>query len=283
VSILSLQSSVAYGHVGNAAAVFALRRLGLDVWPIDTVRFSNHPGHGRFRGRVTPVEDAEDIILGLAEAGVVAQARAVLSGYLGTAAMSRVLVDLIRRVRAADPAAVVCIDPVMGDHGRGLYVADDLVGFFRGEAIPLADVITPNHFELELLAGTPLPTMAAVVAAARGIATAGPATVVVTSVRVSDLDPGRIMTIAVDPRERAFAVATPLIPHQARGAGDLLAALFLGHRLGGRDTPDALARAVGAVYRVIEATAGVGSAELRLVATQEALVAPPPIAATVLG
>lgn len=272
MSIVSLQSSVAYGHVGNAAAVFALRRLGVDVWPIDTVRFSNHPGHGGFRGRRTSPREAAALVRGLAEAGVLAAATGVLSGYLGQAAMGRVLADLIARVRRANPAARVCLDPVMGDHGRGLYVDDGLVDFFRDRGPALADILTPNHFELELLVGRPLPDLAAVVAAARQLGGRGPPLVVVSSVATDAR--AALATIAVTADGGAWQVVTPRLDHAARGAGDLLAALLLAHRLAGRPVADALAAAVASVFAVIAATVAGGGRELALVAAQAALVRP---------
>jgi pyridoxine kinase len=271
VSIISLQSSVAYGHVGNSAAVFALRRLGCDVWPIDTVRVSNHPGYGRFRGRRIPTDEAEEIVLGLADVGVLADATGVLSGYLGSAAMGEVLTKLVERVCQGKPQARVCLDPVMGDHGRGLYVEYDLVDFFRGRGLALANVLTPNHFELEVLAGRPLPDVAAVIAASGILLQSGPDIVVVTSVPSG---PDSLATLAIEP-DAVWQVTTPRIDHLARGAGDLLAALFFAHHLAGQPTETALARAVASVFAVIAATAAAGSRELRLVAAQDALPQPP--------
>lgn len=274
MAILSVQSSVAYGYVGNAAAVFALRRLGREIWPIDTVHFSNHPGHGRFRGRRASPQEIAELFQGLADLGVLAQTEAVLSGYLGGAEAGPVLLDAVARVRAAHPAAIFCCDPVMGDRDRGLYIAADLVRFFRDDALAVADIITPNHFELEVLADRPLPTTADALAAADGLAALGPATVLVTSLLGEETEPGCMATLARD-SDGAWRVITPRLTHAARGAGDLLAALFLGHRLEGRTTAGALACAVSSVYAVIETTALAGGDELRLIDAQQALVDPP--------
>ena len=283
MAILSVQSSVAYGHVGNAAAVFALRRTGHDVWPIDTVRYSNHPGHGRFRGRRASPEEIGELVGGLADLGVLPRIRAVLSGYLGAVEAGPVLLDAVARVRAANPRALFFCDPVMGDRDRGLYGTADLVRFFREDALPAADIIAPNHFELEVLAERVLPSTKEVLAAKDMLAGkttiitgggSGLATILVTSLLGEEADPGSIATLARE-RDGAWRVITPRLAHAARGAGDLLAALFLGHRLDERPVADALARAVASVFAVIEATVAAGADELRLVEAQQVLIDPP--------
>ncbi len=271
-----MQSSVAYGYVGNAAAVFALRRLGHDIWPIDTVHYSNHPGHGSFRGRRASPEEIGELVNGLADMGVLAQTQAVLSGYLGAAENGRVLLDAVARVRAANPRAVFLCDPVVGDRDRGLYGPTDLVRFFRNDALPAADIIAPNHFELEALAEHALPTTADVLAAADRLSARGPTTILVTSLLDEEADPARIATLACG-AEGSWRVITPRLDHSARGAGDLFAALFLGHRLNERPIAEALALAVGSVFAVIRATVAAGADELRLVEAQQALIDPPVI------
>src|SRR3954466_15490412 len=153
VIILSLQSSVAYGHVGNSAAVSPRQRLGHEVWPVLTVHFSNHTGYGAWRGPLLAPTDVAEVIAGIADRGVLGSADAVLSGYQGDPAMGAVILDAVDRVKAANPDAVYCCDPVMGDVGRGLFVGDDVAQYMRDVILPRADIITPNHFELDLLAG----------------------------------------------------------------------------------------------------------------------------------
>lgn len=273
MSILSLQSSVVYGHVGNAAAVFALQRLGHEVWALDTVRYSNHPGHGRWRGRSTSAAELRDLLAGLDDLRVLRRTRAVLSGYLGAPALGCVLATALDRITAARPDMLFCCDPVMGDRDGGLYVPVQLRDFFRSVAVPRARIVTPNHYELELLLDRPLPSLAHVVAAARDLQAAGPDTVVVTSVLGEGVPEEAIATVAVD-IEGSWMVTTPRLPHPAKGAGDLLSALFLAHRLDQRRVPEALARAVSAAFSVIHATIAAGADELALIAAQDTMVNP---------
>lgn len=273
MTILSLQSSVVYGHVGNAAAVFALQRLGHDVWQLNTVRYSNHPGHHRFRGRKSSATELNDLVDGLADLGVLSRTRAVLSGYLGAPAIGGVLAGILARVAAAGSQAIFCCDPVMGDRDGGLYVPAELRQFFREVAVPRAHIVTPNHYELESLVDRPLPTLAHVLAAARDVRALGPALVVVTSVLGEGIEADEIATIAVGDTG-SWMVATPRLPHPSKGAGDLLAALFLAHCLDGRGIAECLARAVSSVFSVIHATIAANADELMLIAAQDTLIRP---------
>lgn len=273
MAILSFQSSVAYGHVGNAAAVFCLRRTGHEIWPVDTVAFSNHPGYGGFSGHVRQAAEVAEIVGGLDRLGVLDRCRAVLSGYLGSAAVGRVVLQTVAGIRAANPRALFCCDPVMGDRDEGLYVPDDLVALFTDEAVGAADILVPNHFELEVLAGRPLPTLDEAIAGADGLRARGCRTVVVTSLAVTDAEPGTIANLVVT-GSGAWTVTTPKLALAAKGAGDALAALFLGRYLECGDAARALSEAVSSVFAVIEATAAAGARELLLVKAQNEIAAP---------
>lgn len=269
-SILSVQSRVAYGHVGNAAAVFALQRLGIEAWALDTVAFSNHTGHGQWRGAAVAPAQIADLFEGIAALGVLPQIDAVLSGYLGAAATGPVLLDIVERVRAANPQAMFCCDPVIGDVDTGSYVTDGVAEFFRDRALAMADIATPNRFELEYLTGAPIASVTDAVAAAAALRRSGPGIVLLTSL---DMDPERITMLAVGPAG-AWAVETPRLPVMLNGCGDVTAALFLGHLLRGESLPEALALTAAAIFAVIETTARLGRYELALVAVQNELVAP---------
>lgn len=273
MTILSFQSRVSYGCVGHGAAEFTLRRAGLDVCPIDTVRLSNHPGYGRTRGGAVPGADVADLVEGLDEIGALAHCAAVLSGYLGTVAAGEAALIAAAKVRASWRKAPYCCDPVMGDRGTGLYVPAELVAFFREKAVPAADIVVPNHFELEVLAGRPLPRLTDAVAAAAEVRKLGPRLVCATSLEVAERG-GSLGTLLLEDGG-AWLVATPHLAIDAKGAGDVLAALLLAHLLAEKPPTEALERAVASTFAVVEATFAAGERELALVAAQDALVAPP--------
>ena len=275
MSILSIQSHVAFGHVGNAAAVFPLQRLGFEVWPVHTVQFSNHPGYGDWQGQVFSAEHIRKIIDGLAARGALGACDAVLSGYLGAASLGQAVADTVGRVRAANPAALYLCDPVMGDTDGGLYVRDDIPAFLRARAVPLADVLTPNLFELEQLAECRVASRTEAVTAARRLIGLGPSVVVVTSLR-HDKTPAEAIDILAVTADSAWQVRTPFLPFDPppNGAGDALAALFLAHYLKARDAPAALAEAAAAVFAIVAATQTAGTRELQLISAQEEMVRP---------
>lgn len=271
MAILSIQSAVAYGHVGNAAAVFPLQRLGHEVWPVDTVQFSNHTGYGAWRGRAWDAAAIAEVIGGIAERGVLPRCEAVLSGYLGEVALGEAVLAAVAAVKAANPAALYCCDPVIGDDHSGVFVRPGIAEFFRDRAVPAADILTPNRFELALLAGRTIAGIDDALAAAAGLRARGPRLVLVTSL-AGEGDEIAMLTAS---DAGAFLVATPRLPLLANGAGDLAAALFLGHFLKLRDAERALGATAAAVYAVIEATARSGEQELQIIAAQEAMMAPP--------
>ena len=275
MNILSIQSGVIYGHVGNGAAVFALQRLGHEVWPIDTVRFSNHPGHGAVRGGATAPAEMAELIGGLADHGWLGTAGAVLTGYLGQADQGPVVLEAVARVRDANPDALWALDPVIGDHGR-VFVKPGIPAFLRDQAAPHADILTPNAFELSLLTARSCDRLAEAVAAAHDLRIAGGRAdriVAVTALAPADGAPGMLVNLAIGPAG-AWRVTTPRIEHPANGAGDLFAALLLGNYLANRDLRGALAAATASVHAVIARSAAARSRELVLIGAQDELVRP---------
>ena len=273
MSILSIQSSVAYGHAGNSAAVFPLQRLGREVWPVITVHFSNHTGYGDWRGPLLSAEDIADVILGIEERGVLGQCDAVLSGYQGAEEVGAVILDAVARVRSHNPGAIYCCDPVMGDVGRGMFVRPGIPEFMRDSVVPAADVVTPNHFELDYLSGTTTGTLAELLDAADVLRSRGPSVVLVTSVLVDDTPEGYLDLVAVS-GEGAWRTRTPQLDVVPNGAGDVTAAVFLANLLDGRSLDQALARTTSSVFAVIEATAAAGERELQIVQAQDRLADP---------
>lgn len=272
-TILSIQSSVAYGHVGNSAATFPLMRMGVEVWPVLTVHFSNHTGYPGWRGPLLRAEDVADVIRGIDERGVLDRCDAVLSGYQGGADVGAVILDAVALVRSRNPAALYCCDPVLGDVGRGVYVRPGIPELMRDRVVPAAQVITPNQFELELLTGLGTTTLPEVLAAAQAARAMGPEIVLVTSVVHTDAEPGTIDMVAVS-GEGAWRVTTPLLPRTFTGAGDLTAATFLATYLRTRDVAASVAHTAAVVHGVLDVTVRSGQAELQLVAAQDEIAVP---------
>jgi pyridoxine kinase len=273
VNVLSIQSHVAYGHAGNASAVFPLQRLGIEVWPVHTVQFSNHTGYGAWRGRVFDGESVEEVVAGIADRGVLGRCDAVLSGYLGSADVGHAVVSAAAAVRAANPAAVWCCDPVIGDVGRGVFVRPGIPELMRDVAVPAADLVTPNHFELDLLAGTTTRTLTEVTAAVAAVQAMGPRVVLTTSLVVQDT-PDDAVDLLASEGGRHWRVRTPRLDVDVNGAGDATAALFLAHWLGTGSAATALQRAAASVFGLLARTAEAGSREILLVAAQDEYVQP---------
>ncbi|WP_244930059.1 pyridoxal kinase PdxY [Nocardioides sp. W7] len=275
MQILSIQSSVAYGHVGNSAATFPLQRIGHEVWPVLTVHFSNHTGYGAWRGPLLAPADVADVIAGIEDRGVLGQADAVLSGYQGDPAVGAVILDAVARVKALNPDAVYCCDPVMGDVGRGMFVRPGIPEFMRDTVVPQADVVTPNHFELDFLAGRTTTTIAEVLDAVDAVRDRGPRDVLVTSVLTSEVEPDHLDVVAVSDAG-AWAVTTPLLPISPNGCGDVTAALYLAHLRTTGSPATALERTTSSVFAILEATIAAGTREIQLIAAQDAIADPPP-------
>jgi pyridoxine kinase len=273
MTILSIQSSVAYGHVGNSAAVFPLQRIGVEVWPVNTVHFSNHTGYGAWRGMVLPADTVAEVIQGIEERGVLPECDGVLSGYMGDASLGEVILDAFARVKQANPEAVYCCDPVMGDVGRGFFVRPGIPEFMRDRAVPAATLITPNQFELEYLSNRRISTIESALGSVDLVMAGGPRVVLVTSLRRRDADGDRIEMLAVD-ANGAFVVETPLLPVSVNGAGDMTAALFFAHWRQSESIHIALELTTAAVFAVLEATADAGAREIQLINAQELIANP---------
>jgi pyridoxine kinase len=273
VKVLSIQSSVAYGHVGNSAAVFPLQRLGVEVWPVHTVHFSNHTGYGAWRGPLLAADDVRAVITGIEERGVLGQVDAVLSGYQGGEDIGDVILDAVARVKAANPAATYTCDPVMGNAKSGCFVNPAIPELLRERVVPAADVITPNQFELGFLTGTEPLTLEDTLASVDLARAMGPSTVLVTSVERPDREPDTIEMLAVDD-SGAWIVQTPLLPMKANGSGDVTAALFTAHRHRTGSAAEALGSTVSSVFDLLQNTLDSGERELQLVESQETFAHP---------
>jgi pyridoxine kinase len=273
MNLLSIQSHVAYGHVGNAAAVFPLQRLGIEVWPIHTVQFSNHTGYGAWRGQVFDAGLIHDVMQGIEERGVLDRCDGVLSGYMGSADTGAAILDAVDRVKAANAKARYCCDPVIGDVGRGVFVRPGIPEFMRERAVPAADVVTPNQFELDLLTGLTSRTIDEAGHACGALHAMGPEIVLVTSLHLEDTPKDAIDLFASGPDGR-FRLRTPLLNISVNGAGDAIAALFFAHCLRTASTAEALSLAASSIFGLLQRTADAGSREILLVEAQDEFVKP---------
>ncbi|MFC6618537.1 pyridoxal kinase PdxY [Deinococcus radiophilus] len=277
-NILSIQSWVAYGHVGNAAAMFPLQRLGFEVWAIQTVQFSNHTGYGAWTGQVFPPEDIAALIHGIEARGALPNCDGVLSGYMGSVGTVEAVISAVERVRAANPEALYCCDPVMGDFGRGVFVNPELPPVIAERAIPAADIVVPNHFELELLTDCKISTLNDALEAATALRErlrpGGPRIVVVTSLTREDAPEGTIETLVMADEgpgsaERRCCRWT----HPATAPETQLRRCSMGNIcVPGR--PTRLSLSMSALYALLERTHQAGTREIQLVAAQDELARP---------
>lgn len=273
MNVLSIQSHVAYGHVGNAAATFSMQRLGVEVWPIHTVQFSNHTGYGAWKGRVFDGPSIEELLDGIQDRGVLPTCDGIVSGYMGSADIGNAILAAVRRVRAVNHKALYCCDPVIGDVGRGVFVRPGIPEFMKQQAVPLADIVTPNHFELEYLSGITANSLSSLKQAVAAVHSLGPRVVLVTSVVTAET-PGDALDLVASDSNRLWRVRTPKLPISVNGAGDAVAALFLVHYLKTGSAAQALGAATASVYGLLKRTSDAGSREILLVAAQDELVRP---------
>ena len=277
MNILSIQSWVSYGHVGNASAVFPLQRLGADVWAINTVQFSNHTGYGDWKGAVYSGQSVRDLVDGIAARGALDRCDAVLTGYVGGADIGDAILHAVASVRRANPAALYCCDPVIGDTDTGVYVRPGIEAFLRDQALAAADIATPNRFEIERLTGVSCATLhgakQAVLRLRSILHTDGPACVVVTSLE-TDSTPADCIDMLTFEDGAFHILRTPRLRLAVNGAGDAIAALFLFHRLRTGSSVAALEAAASSVFGVLKQTAKADSREIMTIAAQEEFVTP---------
>jgi len=272
--ILSIQSHVAYGHVGNDAAVFPLQRLGHEVWAVHTVQFAAHTGYGPPKGQVFEASHIREVIEGIAAREEFATCEAVLSGYMGSSAICEAILDAVKRVKAANTKALYACDPVLGDVGKGFFVRPDMPHFMRAHVVPQADLITPNLFELEALTGMTCTNLDDTKRALQKLHAKGPRVILLTSA-VTQETPSHSIDMLVSDSGSLWRVRTPRLGFSPNGAGDLTAALFLAHYLRHRSSPHALAMSSSSVHAVLDATLQKGGGELALIAAQDRFVSPP--------
>lgn len=271
--ILSIQSHVAYGHVGNDAAMFPLQRLGAEVIAIHTVQFSNHTGYGAWTGEVFSAQAIADLVRGVEARGVLGLCDGIISGYMGSADIGAAILDAALTVRSANPGALYCCDPVMGDVGRGVFVRPDIPEMMRAKAMPEADIVTPNLFELSLLTGIEINDHETLIKAVKALHAMGPKIIMVTSVITNETPEDMIDCVASDGAE-IFVVRTPRLSLSVNGAGDAISAVFFLHWLRDHSASNAMAQAVSSIYGVLKRTEDEGTREIMLIPAQDEFVHP---------
>lgn len=273
MNLLSIQSHVAYGHAGNSAAVFPLQRLGVEVWPIHTVQFSNHTGYGSWKGEVFGAGLIKDVVAGIDERDVLGECDGVLSGYMGGADIGNAILDAVATVRRANPSAHYCCDPVIGDVGRGVFVRPGIPEFMKEKALPAADIVTPNQFELDYLSGRASATVAEARDAVKALHDLGPRAVLVTSLHTEKTPEDAIDLLASDETGMVL-LRTPCLPISVNGAGDAIAAMFFVHYLRSGNIGEAMARAGSAIFGILSKTVEEGEREIQIVTAQDEIVNP---------
>lgn len=273
MNILSIQSHVAFGHAGNSAAVFPLQRIGVEVWPVHTVQFSNHTGYGGTRGQVFEADLIRQVVDGIEERGVLGECDGVLSGYIGSGEIGEAILEAADKVRSATPLARYCCDPVIGDVDRGVFVRPGVPEFIKERAVPAADLVTPNQFEFDYLSGRTTRSLADVRAALEVVHALGPRAILVTSLRLNETPRGCLDLVASDESGR-FLVRTPELPVTLHGAGDVMAALFFAHSLEAGSAAEALSKSASSVFGVLKRSVEEGSREILLIEAQREFVDP---------
>lgn len=275
-NILAIQSHVVFGHAGNSAAEFPMRRLGANVWPLNTVQFSNHTQYGQWTGCVMPPEHLSDIVQGIENIGQLGRCDAVLSGYLGSAEQGEHILRIVRQVKTANPQAVWFCDPVMGHPEKGCIVAPGVAEFHARHALPACDMVAPNLLELEMLSGDTVTSVEQAVAAARKLVAQGPKIVLVKHLARAGRDPHGFEMLLVTADE-AWHISRPLVDFGERqpvGVGDVTSGLMLVKLLQGAALKAGLEHVTAAVYGLMQVTKRMKEYELQVVAAQDEIAAP---------
>ncbi|WP_061273984.1 pyridoxal kinase PdxY [Cedecea neteri] len=275
-NILAIQSHVVFGHAGNSAAEFPMRRLGANVWPLNTVQFSNHTQYGQWTGTVMPASHLSEIVQGIANIGQLERCDAVLSGYLGSAEQGEHILSIVRQVKAANPKAKYFCDPVMGHPEKGCIVAPGVAEYHTRYAMPASDIIAPNLIELEILSGHSVNNVEEAVATARELIAQGPEIVLVKHLARAGYQQDRFEMLLVT-AEEAWHIHRPLVDFGERqpvGVGDVTSGLLLVKLLQGATLREALEHVTAAVYDIMVVTKRMAEYELQLVAAQDGIAKP---------
>lgn len=275
-NVLSIQSHVVYGHAGNSAAEFPMRRSGVSVWALNTVQFSNHTQYRQWTGEVMPAQHLTDIVDGISAINELHRCDAVLSGYIGSAEQGEAIIEIVKRVKAANPNAWYFCDPVMGHPEKGCFVAPGVSAFHCKTSLPMSDMLAPNVLELETLCGYDVHSVDEAVKACRELIAKGPRIVLVKHLSRAGYSMNNFEMLLVTADE-AWHIQRPLVDFGVRqpvGVGDMTSGLFLANLLQGKSPVEAFELVTASVYAVILETLKCDEYELQIVAAQEEIVNP---------
>lgn len=273
--LLAIQSHVVFGHAGNSAAVFPMQRIGVNVWPLNTVQFSNHTQYGQWAGEVLAPAQIPALVEGIASIGELGNCDAILSGYLGSTEQGRAILAGVRRIKEVNPRALYLCDPVMGHAEKGCIVPAEVSDFLLHQAAAVADILCPNQLELDSFCGRHAESLADCVAMARSLLARGPQAVLVKHLAYPGRDAEAFEMLLVT-GEGSWLLRRPLLafPRQPVGVGDLTSGLFLARVLLGDSWLQAFEFAAAAVHEVLLETQACASYELQLVRAQDRIAHP---------
>ena len=274
-NVISIQSHVVYGYAGNKSAVFPMQLLGVDVWALNTVQFSNHTQYGKWTGMVIPKEQIGEIVRGIDEIGELHKCDAMVSGYIGSAEQVEEIIKALQKIKSKNPNAIYLCDPVMGHPDKGCIVADGVKEGLIKLAMAQADIMTPNLVELRELTGLTVENFAQAIEAVKVILSKGPKKVLVKHLSKVGQDPSQFEMLLAN-QEGIWHINRPLhkFDREPVGVGDLTAGLFLANLLNGKSDIEAFEHTANAVNDVMETTYKHSSYELQLIAARELIVKP---------
>ncbi len=272
--VLSIQSHVSCGHAGNSSAVFPMQRMGLEVWPIHTVQFSNHTQYPQgWTGNVFSADDISNVIKGLSNIGALEKCRAVVTGYQGSAEQCLAVADAVTQTKLANPDALYICDPVMGSPEKGCIVASGVAEHLLTRLMPMADVIVPNQFELGQFVGMDINSLSDAIIACQKALTMGPKIVLVKHLHSVSGDKFSMM-LAFE--GKCYLAQRPQLDFERPlvGAGDLISSVFTAGLLKSWHPTTAFKHCNEAVYGIVKRTKLLGEWELQIIDAQDELIKP---------
>ena len=262
-SVISIQSQVVYGHVGNSAAVFPMQSKGINVLAVPTTLLSNHPHYPTMRGKILEHKLVEDLLLGIEERGLIEKTETLVTGFLGSIEIANVVDEFISLAQKRNPHMIYVCDPVMGDDDLGVFVDENLLSIFSNKLIPKATIITPNQFELELITGRSARNIEDLQNAAERLINQTTKSIVVTGCILKDSEDGYVETIVCE-NSKVHRIPIKKLPVRPCGTGDLFTALMISHLSQGKNLILACEAAVSEVFKTLEQTLLHESNEMRL-------------------